>query len=42
VFGVLTTLNIRQAKDRTTKKINKAKEFAEAAIMMGNLNRSNL
>jgi len=38
IFGVLTTNNLKQAKDRVAKsKMNKGKEFAEAAIEMAML-----
>jgi len=38
IFGVLTTNNLKQAKDRASKKkLNKGKEFAEAAIEMAML-----
>ena len=40
VFGVLTTNNLKQAKERSAKnKMNKGKEFAEAAIEMATLLR---
>ena len=40
VFGVLTVNNIRQAKDRAAKnRLNKGKEYAEAAIEMAGLLR---
>ena len=38
IFGVLATNNLKQAKDRTAKsKMNKGREFAEAAIEMAAL-----
>ncbi len=38
IFGVLTTNNLKQAKERASKsKMNKGKEFAEAAIEMAML-----
>lgn len=38
IFGVLTTNNLKQAKDRSAKsKMNKGMEFAESAIEMAAL-----
>ena len=38
IFGVLTTNNVKQAKDRAAKnKLNKGKEYAEAVIEMASL-----
>ena len=38
IFGVLATNNLKQAKDRAAKsKMNKGREFAEAAIEMAAL-----
>lgn len=38
IFGVLTTNNLKQAKERSAKnKMNKGKEFAESAIEMAML-----
>jgi len=38
IFGILCTRTLKQAKDRVSKsKLNKGKEFAEAAVEMGNL-----
>ena len=38
IFGVLATNNLKQAKDRSAKsKMNKGREFAEAAIEMAAL-----